>query len=121
MIGISLRERSYFPNHIDLDEFILDFCNREINAWEMQKKYTITPRQYRLVARYLKEEKQVKPYKYKSPQRKYIYRDKYGSYIVKKRVGGVFKHFGSFRKLDDAIRVRDKLKEVDWDESKVVL
>ena len=110
MIGISLRDKSYFPEHIDLDGFILDFSNKQINAWEMQKKYRITPRQYRLVARYLKEEKSVRPYKYKSPQRKYIYRDKYGSYIVKKRVNGVFKHFGSFRKLEEAISVRDKLK-----------
>ena len=67
----------------------------------------------------MNEEKIVKPYKYKSPQRKYIYRDKYGSYIIKKRVNGVYKHFGSFRELDEAIRVRDRLKAVDWDESKL--
>lgn len=116
---MSIKDNIHFPSHVDLDGFIIDYCDKKINAWEMQRKYGITPRQYRLIIRYFNDEKKVKPYKYKSPQRKYIYRDKYGSYVVRKRVNGVFKHFGSYRKLDEAISIRDKLMECDWDKDKV--
>ena len=116
---MSVKDNVHFPHHVDIDDFIIDFCDKRINGWKMQEKYKITGRQYRLLTDYLNKEIRVKPRSYKSPQRKYIYRDKYGSFVVRKRVDGVFKFYGAFRKLDDAIEMRDKLIECDWDENMI--
>ena len=38
-------------------------------------------------------------------------------YKIRKRINGVFKYLGSFKTLEDARKVRDKLVDFGWDES----
>ena len=118
---MSAKDSIHYPTHVDIKEFIKDYCDKSIKASQMQKKYKISPRQYRLVTRYMRETYQSKPRYYKSPQRKYIYRDIYGLYVVRKRIDGVFKYYGAYNTLDEAIKVRDKLIECKWDKSKVMM
>lgn len=112
---MSVRNNIHFPNHIDLDNFIEDFSADGAKAKDLQKKYKITPRQYRLLVRYLKREVKRKPKYYKSPQRKYIYRSEYGLYVIRKRVNGNYEYFGRYRDLDKAIEMRNRLMENNWD------
>ena len=111
---MSVRDNIHFPNDIDLDSFIEDFSANDTKAKDLQKKYKISPRQYRLVIRYLKKEIKRKPKYYKSPQRKYIYRSEYGLYVIRKRINGNYEYFGRFRNLDEAIEMRNKLIENNW-------
>lgn len=111
---MSVRNNIHFPNHIDLDEFIVDFSANGSKAKDLQEKYKISPRQYRLVIRYLNKEVKGKPKYYKSPQRKYIYRSEYGLYVIRKRINGNYEYFGRFRNLDEAIEMRNRLMENNW-------
>lgn len=114
---MSAKDSIHYPTHVDIKEFIKDYCDKSIKASQMQKKYQISPRQYRLVTRYMRETYKSKPRYYKSPQKKYIYRDIYGLYVVRKRINGVFKYFGAYDTLDKAMNVRDKLVKNNWDKA----
>ena len=107
---MSVRDNVHFPNDIDLERFIKDFSDKNHKANNLQKKYRISSREYRLLVRYCREIS-GKPRYYRSPQRKYIYKNEYGIYVIRKRIGGEFKYFGAYRKLDEAIEIRDKLIE----------
>ena len=116
---MSAKDNIHFPDHVNLVDFLQDFQNKSISARKIQEKYEISPRQYRLIVRYFREKTEKKPKYHKSPRRKYIYRDSYGLYVVRKRVEGVFKYFGAYRTLDEAIKIRDMLVESEWDMEKV--
>lgn len=117
VLTMSAKDSIHYPHHVDIKEFIKDYCDKSISATKMQKKYEISPRQYRLVTRHMRETYNEKPRYYKSPKRRYIYRNMYGLYVVRKRIDGVFKYFGTYETLDKAISIRDKLVENNWDKS----
>ena len=112
---MSAKDSIHYPHHVNIDEFVKDYDDKTMSATEMQKKYEISPRQYRLVARYMRETYRKKFQYHKSPKKKYIYRDTRGYYVVRKRIGTVFKYFGAYDTLDKAIKIRDMLIEYDWD------
>ena len=46
--------------------------------------------------------------------------NKYGNrFIIKKSIKGKLQHFGSYKTLEDAIKVRDYMMEHGWDKSKI--
>lgn len=104
----------HFPQHIDLEEFIKDYEDKSISASKMQDKHKISPRQYRLVVRYLREEYYQKQRKTKCAS-KYIYEDIYGRFVIRKKINKYFGYYGSYKTLDEAITARDTLIEHDWD------
>ena len=115
---MSVKDNIHFPDHIDLDEFYEDYVNKIGNARELQRMYNISPRQYRLIVRYFRDK--YKPFKkYKPSMTKYIYVTRDDKYTIRKRVDGCFKYFGTYKELDKAITVRDKLVECDWDKEKI--
>lgn len=114
---MSAKDNIHYPHHVNINEFIKDYCDKSISATKMQKKYEISPRQYRLVTRYMRETYIKKTRYYKSPKKKYIYRNIHGLYVVRKRINGVFKYFGAYDTLDKAINVRDKLMKNNWDKA----
>lgn len=112
---MSAKDSIYFPHDVDLDEFIKDYEDKSISATKMQKKYRISPRQYRLVVRYLIDKIYPKRRKAKSVE-KYIYRSGYGKFIVRKTVNGKFGYYGTYDTLKEARNVRDMLEKHNWNE-----
>lgn len=111
---MSAKDSIHFPHGVDLDEFIKDYEDKSISATKMQKKYRISPRQYRLVVRHLMDKIYPKRRKAKSVE-KHIYRSTYGKFTVRKTVGGKFGYYGTYDTLKEARNVRDRLEKYNWD------
>ena len=50
---------------------------------------------------------------------RYIFKDRNNKFVVKKKVDGKSCYFGSYKTLFHAVEVRKRLKDVDWDISKL--
>ena len=115
---MSIKDNIHFPDYVDLDEFYEDYINKVSNARELQRKYNISPRQYRLIVRYFRDKYKTFK-KYEPSMTKYIYITREGKYSIRKRTNGRFRYFGTYKDLDKAMSVRDKLVECNWDKRMV--
>ena len=111
---MSVMDNIHFPQHIDLEEFIKDYEDKSISASKVQNKHKISPRQYRLVVRWMREEHSPNKRKTKCAS-KYIYEDGHGRFIIRKKVNKYFGYYGAYKTLEEAITARDILIEHDWD------
>ena len=111
---MSAKDNIHFPHDVDLEEFRTDYEDKTITASMMQKKYKISPRQYRLVVRYLYDKYYPKD-KGRSVE-KYIYRNGFGKLVVRKKKDGEFRYYGTYSTLKEARMIRDRLMKYNWDE-----
>lgn len=107
-------DNAHFPHHVDLEEFINDYHDKTMSASKVQKKHKISPRQYRIVVRWLIEEHYYKKKKTTCAS-KHIYEESEGKFVIRKKKNTYYGYYGTYDSLDKAIRVRDKLIEHDWD------
>lgn len=111
---MSARDSIHFPQWVDLDEFGKDYEDKKMTALKIQDKYRISPRQYRLVVRYLLDEVYRKAKQCKSVDT-HIYKSTYGKFVIRKTINGKFGYFGTYGTLKEAQAIRDKLEKCNWD------
>ena len=111
---LSAKDNIHFPHGVDLKEFSKDYEDKSMTALKIQKKYRISPRQYRLVVRYLLDTVYPKTKQCKSVD-KHIYKSSYGKFVVRKTVNGKFGYYGSYDTLKEARKIRDRLEKYNWD------
>ena len=98
------------PDWVDKEQFIQDRQNG-MTARQLQKKYTLTPRQYRrlCVEIWGKQKKQIF-----GKDTYYIRCTEYGKYCVCKRVEDKQKTWGGFQDMESAIEFRNRMIECGW-------
>lgn len=111
---MSAKDSIHFPHDVDLEEFGKDYEDKSMSATKMQKKYRISPRQYRLVVRYLVDEVYRKSKQCQAVDT-HIYKSTYGKFVIRKTVGGKFGYYGTYDTLKEARTVRDRLENYNWD------
>lgn len=108
---------------INWDNFLADL-NDGMSAYNLQAKYTLTPRQYRFIMRSIVR-KDGFSRKATGLQRKKAHKDFHDTYISirKGRKGFIIKknnvYFGNYETLEIARKVKRKLIEANWDKSKL--
>lgn len=108
---------------INWNNFLADL-NDGMSAYNLQTKYTLTPRQYRwIMRRIIRKDGYSK--KATGLPRKKAHRDFNDTYIsiLKGRKGFIIRknnvYFGNYETLEIARKVKRKLIEVRWDKSKL--
>ena len=108
---------------INWDNFLADL-NDGMSAYNLQAKYTLTPRQYRwIMRRIIRKDGYSK--KATGLPRKKAHRDFNDTYIsiLKGRKGFIIRknniYFGNYETLEIARKVKRKLIEANWDKSKL--
>ena len=108
---------------INWTNFLKDL-NQGMSAYNLQAKYTLTPRQYRwIMRRIIRKDGYSK--KATGLPRKKAQKDFNDTYItiLKGRKGFIIRknniYFGNYETLDLARKVKKKLIEVNWDKSKL--
>lgn len=107
---------------INWDNFIED-VNKGLSAYDLQHKYTITPRQYRWIMRkvqrngkYSLKKTRVQPYARRSYfNEPYITKKRDGRYIIRK--GKIY--YGQYATLDIARKVKKELVKANWDRTQL--
>ena len=108
---------------INWDNFLADL-NDGMSAYNLQAKYTLTPRQYRFIMRNIVR-KDGFSRKANGLQRKKVHKDFHDTYIsiLKGRKGFIIRknnvYFGIYETLEIARKVKRKLIEANWDKSKL--
>ena len=111
---LSAKDSIHFPHEINMGEFIKDYEDKSMSATRMQKKYRISPRQYRLVVRYILDDIYRKRKQCKAVDT-HIYKSTYGKFVIRKTIGGKFGYYGSYDTLKEARTIRDRLEKYNWD------
>lgn len=107
---------------INWDNFIED-VNNGLSAYDLQHKYTLTPRQYRWIMRHVQRKEgyslkktRVQPYTRRSYfNEPYITKRKNGRYIIRK--GKVY--YGQYATLEIAKKVKQELIKSRWDKGQL--
>lgn len=108
---------------INWTNFLADL-NDGMSAYNLQAKYTLTPRQYRFIMRNIVR-KDGFSRKATGLERKKAHKDFHDTYIsiLKGRKGFIIKknnvYFGNYETLEIARKVKRKLIEANWDKSKL--
>ena len=108
---------------INWTNFLADL-NDGMSAYNLQAKYTLTPRQYRFIMRNIVR-KDGFSRKATGLPRKKAHKDFNDTYIsiLKGRKGFIIKknnvYFGNYETLEIARKVKRKLIEANWDKSKL--
>ena len=108
---------------INWDNFLADL-NDGMSAYNLQAKYTLTPRQYRLIMRNIVR-KDGFSRKATGLERKKAHKDFHDTYIsiLKGRKGFLIKknnvYFGNYETLEIARKVKRKLIEANWDKNQL--
>lgn len=108
---------------INWDNFLADL-NDGMSAYNLQAKYTLTPRQYRFIMRNIVR-KDGFSRKATGLPRKKAHKDFNDTYIsiLKGRKGFIIRknnvYFGNYETLEIARKVKMKLIEANWDKSKL--
>ena len=108
---------------INWDNFLADL-NDGMSAYNLQAKYTLTPRQYRAIMRNIVR-KDGFSRKATGLPRKKAHKDFHDTYIsiLKGRKGFIIKknnvYYGNYETLEIARKVKRKLIEANWDKSKL--
>ena len=108
---------------INWDNFLADL-NDGMSAYNLQAKYTLTPRQYRFIMRNIVR-KDGFSRKANGLERKKVHKDFHDTYIsiLKGRKGFIIRknnvYFGNYETLEIARKVKRKLIEANWDKSKL--
>ena len=108
---------------INWTNFLADL-NDGMSAYNLQAKYTLTPRQYRFIMRNIVR-KDGFSRKATGLQRKKVHKDFHDTYISisKGRKGFIIRknnvYFGNYETLEIARKVKRKLIEANWDKSKL--
>lgn len=108
---------------INWANFLKDL-DQGMSAYNLQAKYTLTPRQYRwIMRRIIRKDGYSK--KATGLQRKKAHKDFHDTYIsiLKGRKGFIIRknnvYFGNYETLEIARKVKMKLIEANWDKSKL--
>ena len=108
---------------INWTNFLKDL-DQGMSAYNLQAKYTLTPRQYRwIMRRIIRKDGYSK--KATGLPRKKAHRDFHDTYIsiLKGRKGFIIRknnvYFGNYETLEIARKVKRKLIEANWDKSKL--
>lgn len=108
---------------INWANFLKDL-DQGMSAYNLQAKYTLTPRQYRwIMRRIIRKDGYSK--KATGFQRKKAHKDFHDTYIsiLKGRKGFIIRknnvYFGNYETLEIARKVKMKLIEANWDKSKL--
>lgn len=110
---MSAKDNIHFPHDVDLEEFKKDYLDKSITARDMQEKYRISPRQYRLVVRQVYDK--YNPKKKSRMVDKHIYQNGFGKFVIRKRKSGEFGYYGAYDTLKEARTIRDRLISYNWD------
>lgn len=108
---------------INWTNFLADL-NDGMSAYNLQAKYTLTPRQYRFIMRNIVR-KDGFSRKATGLERKKAHKDFHDTYIsiLKGRKGFIIRknnvYFGNYETLEIAREVKRKLIEANWDKSKL--
>ena len=108
---------------INWTNFLADL-NDGMSAYNLQAKYTLTPRQYRFIMRNIVR-KDGFSRKATGLERKKAHKDFNDTYIsiLKGRKGFIIRknnvYFGNYETLEIARKVKRKLIEANWDKSKL--
>lgn len=108
---------------INWTDFLKDL-DQGMSAYNLQAKYTLTPRQYRWIMRRIIR-KDGFSRKATGLQRKKIHRDFHDTYIsIRKDAKGFLirknnVYYGNYETLEIARKVKRKLIEANWDKSKL--
>ena len=108
---------------INWTNFLKDL-DQGMSAYNLQAKYTLTPRQYRWIMRRIIR-KDGFSRKATGLQRKKIHRDFHDTYIsIRKDAKGFLirknnVYYGNYETLEIARKVKKKLIECNWDKSKL--
>ena len=108
---------------INWTDFLKDL-DQGMSAYNLQAKYTLTPRQYRWIMRRIIR-KDGFSRKATGLQRKKIHRDFHDTYIsIRKDAKGFLirknnVYYGNYETLEIARKVKKKLIECNWDKSKL--
>ena len=108
---------------VDYEQLKLDYLNPSISVKEILKKHNISRGEYYRQRKIIVEETGVKikpSYNGGTSQivdvMRYITQDPLSQkYRVQKYIDGMLRHYGRYKDLEEAIRVRDALIEHDWD------
>ena len=108
---------------VDFEELKKDYLNKDMYVDDILKKHGISRREYRRLRKKLVEEtgEPVKKsnsnkYSVSTTGEKYIYRDPLSHHFkVKKFIDGRTVHYGTYKSLDDAVKVRNVLVDHKWD------
>lgn len=116
-------EGDKWATDIDFEELKMDYLNPQITVDEILKKHNISRNEYRRLRNRLVEETGVpvkpsthggKPKIHNS--REYITYDSLAQkFRVSKYIKGMLRHYGRYKTLEEAQRVRDVMIEHDWD------
>ena len=108
---------------INWDNFLADL-NDGMSAYNLQAKYTLTPRQYRAIMRNIVR-KDGFSRKATGLQRKKVHKDFHDTYIsiLKGRKGFIIRknnvYFGNYETLEIARKVKKELIKVNWDKNQL--
>lgn len=102
-----------------------DFLNPHIHVPELRKKYDLSPSNYNYLRKQVLNETGLaeKPFvadsaRYRADPLLYLTKNKNNSYRIYKVVDGVKTYFGTYKDLETAQKVRDKLIKYNWDKDK---
>lgn len=112
-------------SHVDFEELKKDYLNPDVYVGDILAKHNISRGEYYRLRKRLVEETgiPIKPSNLKGGSpiinvTQYITQDPLTQkYRVAKYVGGILRHYGRYKTLEEAIRVRDVLIEENWDYS----
>ena len=108
---------------INWDNFLADL-NDGMSAYNLQAKYTLTPRQYRFIMRNIVR-KDGFSRKATGLERKKVHKDFHDTYIsiLKGRKGFIIRknnvYFGIYETLEIAREVKKELIKVNWDKNQL--
>ena len=108
---------------VDMDELIKDYLNPNISVDDILKKHHISKNEYlRLRPQLVEKTGESRKPSYHGGKStikdvaKHITQDPLSKkYRVQKTINGVLKHFGRYETLEEAMRVRNVLMDMNWD------
>ena len=112
-----------FEPVLDMEKFQIDFWDG-MSASNLQKKYKITPRQYRIIKRRLGNDRHHNYERKQTRVRKYVSKDIGETYITMKNTGQYIIrknkiYYGQYDSLEIAKKIKQRLIEEEWDKNKL--
>lgn len=99
------------------EDFKRDFINPEVTQKDIKEKYDMGNGKYAKLRKRVCGELGLKRKPSKPNIRKHIIKY-YDKWVIRKKIDGDLKYFGTFKNFEDAQKVRDELVKCGWDKSK---
>ena len=113
-INFNIVENPSKFNEETYSQFLKDYKETKLSAKQLMEKYNFSQLDYKRYLKVIKERTGFKRNKGVQNPR-HTYKIPNGTYKVTKTIDGKTYHYGIYKKEEEAIKVRDKLIECNWD------